>query len=145
MINEYIMTGAELVDAGWTRRELPGFIGAAGPLWTKKLNGQWVYGLLPDQSHLNPAGWVHGGALLTLADHAMSAVAWETSNRLPCVTLDISAQFITAVRTDQFVSAQASVIRSSSKLVFMACELSIGEDVALRAHAILKVLNKPSG
>lgn len=133
-------TEASLIEQGWKRRELPGFIGNAGPLWTRQVEGRWVYGLLPAAVHLNPAGVVHGGALMTLVDHAMSAVAWEACERQTCVTLDISAQFIAAVREGQFVAARANVTRAARSLVFMAGDLAVNGAPVLRAQAILKVI-----
>ena len=126
--------------AGWRPRELPGFIGLCGPLWTRKDGDTWLYGLLPDAGHLNPAGVVHGGALLTLMDHAMSAVAWEACERQACVTLDLSTQFLAAVRAGQGVEARAEVVRRTRQLVFMSGQLTVDGEPVLRGQAILKIV-----
>ena len=45
--------------AGWKLRELPGFIGSVGPLWTKKEDDVWAYAIVSKPEHTNPAGIVH--------------------------------------------------------------------------------------
>lgn len=95
------MTPEELVQQHWKRRELPGFMGRAGPLWTRRDGDAWTYALLAEEAHLNPAGVVHGGALATLVDHAISSVAWEACARQPCLTLQLDTHFIGPVRAGQ--------------------------------------------
>ena len=58
--------------------------------------------MLFDQQHLNPAARVHGGALMTLLDHAISSTAWEACDRQPCVTVQMDTQFLGAVEAGQF-------------------------------------------
>ena len=53
-------TETSLKDQGWKQRSLPGFIGIAGPLWTRREGESWAYGLLAGGQHLNPAQVVHG-------------------------------------------------------------------------------------
>ena len=124
----------------WKPRELAGFIGTAGPLWTRREDAGWAYGLLCDARHLNPAGRVHGGALVALLDHAISAVAWEACERTPCVTLQMDTHFQGAVREGQFIVARATVGHRTGSLVFMQGQVSGDDGPVLTAQAILKVL-----
>jgi uncharacterized protein (TIGR00369 family) len=128
----------------WKQRELPGFIGHAGPLWTRREGDAWAYGLLAEARHLNPAGVVHGGALVTLLDHAISSVAWEAASRAPCVTLQLDTHFLAAVRGGDFVQARATVSHRTAGLMFMAGEASVDGRPVLRGQAIMKVL-PPAG
>jgi len=132
------MTDDELHAQGWKRRELPGFIGKAGPLWTRREGEGWAYGLLADAGHLNPAGLVHGGALVTLVDHAISTVAWEACGRAPCVTLQLDTHFIASARGSQFVEARATVTRRAGTTLFMRGELQVAGETILAAQAIMK-------
>ena len=90
--------------------------------------------------HLNSFAVTHGGALMTLVDHALSAVAWEACDRTPCVTLQLDSHFVSPVRPGQFVEARAEVIQRTGSLVFMRGELRTGESLVLTAHALLKVM-----
>ncbi len=130
---------ARMQAANWKLRTLPGFIGSAGPLWTRREGEGWAYGLLAEARHLNPAGVVHGGALLTLLDHAMSTVAWEASGRLPCVTVALDTHFLQAVREGQFAEARAGVSHRTRSLVFMKGQLVVEGNAVLTGQAILKV------
>ncbi len=129
-----------LSATGWKPRMLPGFIETAGPLWTRQEADGWAYGFLCEARHLNPANRVHGGALMTLLDHAISAVAWECSGRKACVTLQMDTQFFAAVEEGQFVEARAEVTHKTRNLLFMTGFLSVENQRVLKAQAILKVL-----
>lgn len=125
---------------GWKVRTLSGFIQTAGPLWTRREGDAWAYGLLAGTQHLNPVGVVHGGTLLTLLDHTISAVAWEASGRASCVTVQLDTHFIGAVRQGQFAEARAEVSRRTRSLIFMRGSLVVAQDLVLSAQAILKVV-----
>jgi uncharacterized protein (TIGR00369 family) len=128
---------------GWRPRELPGFVGLVGPLWTRKEDAGWAYGVLATAQHLNPAGLVHGGMLATLIDHALSAIAWEAVQRRACVTVQLDTQFISAAREGQFLEARGRVVRASSTLVFMQGQVCVGRTEIVNASAVLKVLAAP--
>jgi len=138
------MTSEELVAQGWKQRELPGFIGTAGPLWTRREEAGWAYGFLAGPEHLNPAGLVHGGALVTLVDHAVSTVAWEACGRAPCVTLQLDTHFIGAARESQFIEARAEVTRRAGSTLFMRGLLQVAGETVLSAQAIMKKVQPAS-
>lgn len=135
-------TRERLAAEGWKPRALGGYIGAAGPLWTRRDEQGWRYGLLVDERHLNPAGVMHGGALTTLLDHVVSTVAWEACERKPCVTLQLDSQFLAAVKAGQFIEASASVRYRTRGLVFMQGQVvSADGQSVLSGQAILKVMS----
>lgn len=126
---------------GWKPRERAGFIGLAGPLWTRREGDAWAYGVMAEEQHLNPAQIVHGGALVTLMDHAISTVAWEASERRPCVTLQLDSQFLAAVRCGQFMEARAQVLRKTQSILFMQGQVTVSGQPVLTAQALMKVLS----
>jgi len=125
---------------GWRARSLPGFIGLVGPLWTKKQGDAWLYGLLTEAKHANPAGIVHGGTLTTLFDHALSAIAWQANERRPCVTVALDVAFLAPVQPGDFVEAGGRIVRQSSSLVFTQGSLTVGGQEIATASAILKMV-----
>jgi uncharacterized protein (TIGR00369 family) len=127
---------------GWKARELKGFMGIAGPLWTRRGAQGWCYGLLVDERHLNPVGVVHGGALCTLLDHVMSTVAWEACERKPCVTLQLDSQFLAAARAGQFIEASAVVEHRTAGTVFMRGRLEADGAAVMVGQAILKIVHR---
>ena len=80
--------------------------------------------MLTNDYHAKAAKIVHGGLLLTLLDHALSAIAWETTGRLPCC----------------FVIASGRVTRQTRTLVFMHGALSVEDEDVLTGNAILKIV-----
>ena len=128
------------VLAGWRQHALSGFIELCGPLWSLREESGWKYGLLTNDCHANAAKIVHGGLLLTLLDHALSAIAWETTGRLPCVTIQIDTHFLSAVKPNSFVIASGRVTRQTKTLVFMHGALSVENEDVLTGNAILKIV-----
>ena len=133
-------TPAHIQAQGWRERTLPGFIVHVGPLWTRKESDGWAYGLQVGPQHLNPAQMVHGGLLMTLLDHALSAIAWEAMNRRPCVTVQMDTQFLSAAREGQFLEARGQVVRAAGSLVFMRGQIDADGSTLIAGSAVLKAL-----
>lgn len=135
---------SEAVDClqaqGWKSRQLAGFMGHSGPLWTRREGDGWVYGWLVEDKHLNPAGVAHGGALTTLIDHVVSTVAWEACDRSPCVTVQLDTHFLAEVRVGDFAQASASVTARTGSLVFVDGLVQVDGRPVLVARAVMKVL-----
>lgn len=132
-----------LAAAGWQRRALAGFIERVGPLWVRRDGDGWAYGIVAGPEHLNPAGVVHGGLLATLADHALSAIAWQAIGRRPCVTVQLDTQYVASARAGQFLEARGRVVRATGSLVFMQGQV-IAEGVELvTASSVMKVVAAP--
>lgn len=140
MADDTTTTSESLQQQGWRPRTLPGFAGQVGPLWTRKEASGWAYGILAAPEHLNPAGLVHGGLLMTLLDHALSAIAWEAIGRRTCVTVQMDTQFVSSAGNGQFLEARGRVVRATSSLVFMQGQISVGAAEIIQGSALLKVL-----
>lgn len=125
---------------GWKKRGRQGFIAHTGPMWARDSGQGLEFGMLADVKHLNPAGVVHGGALTTLIDSAVSTVAWEAMGRVPCLTVQLDVHFMDAVRAGEFVVARAEVMRATAHLVFMRGTLVVGERAVVSATAVMKIL-----
>lgn len=129
-----------LLAEGWRRRPLPGFIDRIGPLWVRREDTALAYGLLAGPEHLNPAGVVHGGLLATLADHALSAIAWQAIGRKPCVTVQLDTQFVAAGQSGQFLQARGRVVRATGSLVFMQGGVQADGVELITASAVMKIV-----
>lgn len=129
-----------LAAAGWRRMRSAGaFMSTAGPLWARREGEGWVYGVWSTDAHLNPAGVVHGGLLATLADHAISTVAWEAAARAPCVTVQLDTQFLAPVAAGVLLEARAQLVRRTSSLLFMRGLLQVAGRDVLAAQAVMKL------
>jgi acyl-coenzyme A thioesterase PaaI-like protein len=119
---------------GW--RALPGAAlpGGIGIPWARRQDGAWQYGLLTSAPHANPQGAVHGGVLMTFADHGLSLLAWEAAGRATCITIQLNTHFLDGVRPGEFIELRGEVTRRTSGLVFLR-----GLVGARNSHAIRDV------
>ncbi|WP_428535445.1 PaaI family thioesterase [Rhodopila sp.] len=117
---------------GW--RALPGAAmpGGLGVPWAKRSEGNWLYGLLTDPEHANPAGVVHGGVLMAFADHGLSFIAWEAAERAPCTTIQLNTHFLDAIRPGEFIELHGEATRRTRGLVFVRGILVARHDDKLR-------------
>ena len=139
-----ILTETDARGAGWQEHPMKGFMDLAGPLWSRQENGERIYGCFVGTQHLNRGGVVHGGMLVTLIDQALSLLAWETSGRQPCVTVQLDTHFLSSVRAGAFIEARGRIMRRTASLVFLQGSLSVDSVEILAASAILKLLAKRS-
>ncbi len=136
------VTPSDPASRGWSTRSAGGFAGLVGPLWARREDDRWAYGLLTDPRHANPAGLVHGGLLTTLLDHALSAIAWQDAGRRPCVTVALDTQFVGAVRPGAFVEARGRVVRRTGSMSFVQGSLFVGDDEVATASAVMRILGE---
>ena len=126
--------------AGWERRGTGNFSVLTGPFWARRDGEGWVYGLVVEDRHLNGAGIVHGGLLVTLADSALGLTVWDAAGRVPCVTVQLNTQFISAVLPGEFIEARAEILRRATSTVFIRGVLTVGDRIVAAADGVWKVL-----
>lgn len=136
---------AALERDGWKPIRAGRFADLAGPLWSVRRDGEWIYGVISTENHLNPGGIVHGGLLQLLIDHALSTIAWEAAARTPCVTVQLDTHFLAPVRDGVLIEARGRVVRRTSSLLFMQGSLCVGENEVLTAQAVMKVVRPQGG
>lgn len=124
----------------WNSHNLPGLMGAIGPLLSKKINNSWYYGLAITDIHLNAAGYVHGGTITTLIDHALSAYGWHCMNKVPCITIQLNTNFIRSATADDFLIVKPRLVRQTNTLLFLDAEVSVHSTLIATAQAIFKCL-----
>lgn len=129
---------------GWRPMPRAALPGGQGIPWSRRIDGVWCYGLQTTEAHANPQGALHGGVMMTLADHGLSMLAWEAAERAPCTTIQLNTQFLSAVRPGEFVWIAGEVVRRTKSLVFMrgiirAAEHDDARDVAA-ADGIWRIL-----
>jgi acyl-CoA thioesterase len=84
-------------------------------------------------------GGIHGGALLSLADSAMSiAVATTFEAGEKTATVDLSLQFLAPAPLAE-IAADAIVIRRGRSLAFAECSLRAGDQEIARGRGIFKI------
>ncbi len=129
---------------GWRTMKGPGFSSLVGPIWAKKIqtgDGEtWRYGFLAEDKHENRQGAVHGGMLMTFADHAIGFVAWEAAGRRKCVTMQLENQFLAAVKNGDFVECDTEIVRAAKTVIFLRGVLKVKGRPVMAANGIWKVI-----
>src|SRR3546814_205898 len=89
--------------AGWKQRHGQGpFTQLVGPIFARReADGASAFGLLAEERHTNSRGVVHGGMLMTFADHMLGWLVWDLVDRKPCATVALNSQFTAAVKQDR--------------------------------------------
>jgi uncharacterized protein (TIGR00369 family) len=99
---------------------------AIGIPWAKRTDAGWRYAMSTTAEHTNPGGAVHGGILMTFADHTLGLYVWEAAKRAPNVTIQLNTHFLAPVVPGDFVELQGEVTRVTGTLVFVRGLLSVG-------------------
>ena len=95
----------------------------------------------PQRHHLNGAGALHGGALMSFADFALFALAGKELADAMAVTVTFNAEFVGAGGLEGWVEAQGRVIKATRSLVFVQAVLVQQNKPLLAFSGTLKKLS----
>lgn len=113
-----------------------------GPIWRIGEGERSCFGFVVAPKHLNRAGNLHGGMLMTLADNAMAIAAREATGSKRHATIELNIQFIGAVRLGDFIEAHPQVARATRSLVFMQARMFVGARLVVTTSGIWKMLDE---
>jgi uncharacterized protein (TIGR00369 family) len=125
---------------GWEIVNNTPFGELVGPIWRLETPERLRWGFVVAPKHLNRAGNLHGGMLMTFADQAMAMTARKASGDKRHATIELNIQFIDAVRLGQFVEAHTNIVRVTRSVVFMEVKMFVGERLVVSANGIWKIL-----
>jgi uncharacterized protein (TIGR00369 family) len=90
-----------------------------------------------ERRHMNGAGFMHGGCLMSFADFALFVIAQPVLDR-PSVTATFNAEFTGAVREGELVQGTGEVVKAARSLVFVRGLLTADSGVAMSFSGTLK-------
>lgn len=128
--------GAELASIG-------GFNLYVGPLYRlPDSDGGAVkrFAFVAGEKHMNAAGSIHGGMLMTFTDVAMSRTSRLVSGAPTCSTVSLACDFVGPGRLGERIEARIRVTRRSRTLVFMSGEISAADRTLLVANGLWKIV-----
>ena len=116
-----------------------------GVLFRTVSETQYEFKTIINKNHLNAAGITHGGYLSALIDAGAGTAAHRASGNAPCVTISLDLKFIGASKVGDEVTGFTRVLKKTSTLVFLFCELKCNNKIITSASGIWKILKiKPS-
>ena len=118
-----------------------------GDLYVKRgakgTRDEFVLGFRVQQAMCNPAGGLHGGMMMTVADLVGTMGAGTLAGvRKFLPTVNMTFDFVAPARIGDWVEGRAEVVRQTRSLLFSNIYLTVGEEKILRASCIAKI---PSG
>ncbi len=125
--------------AGWSVWDSDAFEQNAGPFYEKvEADGSTVSAFRAEQRHMNGAGFMHGGCLMTFADGALFTIAREAMEGARGVTLNLTGDFLDPVQVGQMVEARGEVVRAGGKTIFAQGIVTADGKPALRFNGIIR-------
>ncbi|MEJ0026738.1 MAG: PaaI family thioesterase [Rhizomicrobium sp.] len=117
-----------------------GFNLHAGPIWRLPAEGEARRFALPvADKHMNSAGSVHGGLLMTFADIAMSQTARAVSGAPACSTVSLTCDFVGPGKPGDILEARVRVTRQTRTMVFLSADIVAGDRTVAVATGLWKI------
>jgi uncharacterized protein (TIGR00369 family) len=115
-----------------------------GPIYFKRdAEDAMRLGFRVQQGHCNPAGLLHGGMMMTMADMTAGFVAGFKAGIdkfLP--TINMTFDFVSPGKAGQWIDCSGEIVKVTRNMVFATVALHCGSEQLLRASCIMKI---PSG
>ena len=119
----------------------PGFMKHNGGVLFKNISeSEYEFKTTINKNHLNAAGITHGGFISALIDAGAGTAAHRSANGSPCVTISLELKFISAVPLGRELIGRAKIQKKTKSMVFLTCELMVGNKIAATASGIWKIL-----
>ena len=124
----------------------PGFMKHNGGLFFRNISEtEYEFKSIINECHLNAAGITHGGYLAALIDAGAGTSAHRSANNAPCVTISLDLKFIGSSKTGDEILGKTKILKKTSTLIFLFCELSCNKKIIASASGIWKIIKiKPS-
>ena len=124
----------------------PGFMKHNGGVLFKTVSEtEYEFKTTINENHLNAAGITHGGYLSALIDAGAGTAAHRASGNAPCVTISLDLKFIGVSKIGDEITGFTRILKRTSTLIFLFCELRCNNKVITSASGVWKILKiKPS-
>jgi uncharacterized protein (TIGR00369 family) len=105
-----------------------------GVWWRHDSVGQASFAWYSTGSHLNGAKVLHGGAMSTLLDHCMGALAYLDNDKNFAYTMQMNVQFIKPVRANRWVYVTARQMAGNQHNLLLEAEARVQGTVVAKAQ-----------
>jgi uncharacterized protein (TIGR00369 family) len=92
-----------------------------------------------EDRHMNCAGTVHGGMLMSLADIAMSRAARDGTDAQNSSTVSLSCDFVGPGKLADVIEARVRVTRRTRTIVFLSADILSAGRTLLVASGVWKI------
>lgn len=121
------------------------FIETIGPVHASGA-APWRFGIATTEAHRNDYGFVEGGLVMALADHAMYLNILHATAIRHVATVSQNTDFLAGARPGEWIEARPEIVRKTRSLVFTKAQVVAGDARLLAtATGIWKVVEGKSG
>lgn len=129
--------------AGWYHWNHDPYETRSGPFFMRREDdGNYVSAFRAGPQHMNGAGFMHGGCLMTFADFASFAIATDALGGDNAVTMNLSGDFLGAVSSGALVEARGEVTRGGGKTIFVRGLVTADGEPALSFTGIIRRIKR---
>ncbi|MEM8694411.1 MAG: PaaI family thioesterase [Pseudomonadota bacterium] len=129
--------------AGWSTWQGDTFEQSSGPFYERiDEKGHPVCAFRAEPRHMNGAGFMHGGCLMTFVDGALFTIASDAMEGSHGVTLNLTGDFLEPVQAGQRVEARGEVVRAGGKTIFVQGIVTADGKPALRFNGIIRRIRR---
>jgi len=119
----------------------PGFMKHNGGLLFRNISEtEYEFKSTVNENHLNAANITHGGYLAALIDAGAGTSAHRASDNAPCVTISLDLKFIGASKIGDEIFGKTKILKKTSTLIFLFCELYCNDKIIASGSGIWKIL-----
>lgn len=134
---------AEGEFAGWHYWNHDPFETRSGPFFMRREeDGSYLSAFRAQDRHMNGAGFMHGGCLMTFADFALFAIATDELAGANAVTMNLSSDFLGATSSGALMEARGEVTRGGGKTIFVRGLITGDGKPALSFTGIIRKFTK---
>lgn len=129
--------------AGWFTWQSDAFEQRAGPFYEKiDEDGEVVCAFRAEPRHMNGAGFMHGGCLMTFADSALFSIAGTALAGGHGVTMHLAGDFLDPAREGQFIEARGEVVRAGGKTIYVIGKVYADGTPVLSFNGIIRKITR---
>lgn len=115
---EIVQSGGEF--DGWSYwDDEPYEAQTVGPFYFRVENNEPVAAFRAERRHMNGAGVVHGGCLLSFADFALFAIATHAMDGAYGLTVALTSEFLAGPKEGAYMEARGDLLRAGGSLIFV--------------------------
>ena len=122
-----------------------GFHQLIGPFYIRDNGTDREYGFYADERHINPAGVVHGGLLMTVMDMVLtSTVIQFIDGKNHVSTIAMNCDFLAPISQGSWITGRGEVTRRTKSIAFVRGRLQVEGRDAVTGTGVWRVFSSPA-
>ncbi|MAW91144.1 MAG: thioesterase [Altererythrobacter sp.] len=128
---------------GWSEWSGDAFEQRAGPFYERRdEDGSHISAFRAEERHMNGAGFMHGGCLMTFADSALFTIATDALAGSHGVTMHLAGDFLDPARCGQLIEARGEVVRAGGKTIYVVGKITADGQPVLSFNGIIRKITR---